>query len=483
MQGGAASRTGMFLVNDELLEVDGKDVYKMPLGEVSGLILGQTGTEVTLTVHRRATGKRLEVIVVRAENPVQTQRVVQDDVVRMPNRAVHVAVPSVGQLTALHTVVMLASRSGEEALEEVAGLLVAGHDVNARDADGCTPIFYAAGAVRTMQLLLNKRAEVNITNRLGNSPLHYAAAANSVVCVEMLVRHGADRGLRSTIGLTPSQLASSLRKDQAAKYLHALDVRAERTFAFQPLSEKKMPLNQQLLFAISEEGPVTDGIPVATLLQAGADSNVKEDQTGMYALHLAIFQQSPAAVRALLLGGAEPGFIQDGGDCMSPVACALIDRQIAMTDTLDQRMFPALVLRELLEGDCDINSEIFILDNVLSPLHMAIMNNDLAAAQLLIEQGADLNYMDKHGQTPEELACGGFLISQPPAQNIHALFARCVLVHLLRRECVVRLRPQTDLGTSVLLAVTSRGNLCVCLLTHEATGARGRSGRSVQTRS
>jgi ankyrin repeat protein len=430
LQGGAASRTGMFLVNDELLEVDGKDVQKQPLSEVSALVLGQAGTQVSLTLYRRATGNRVEVSVVRAENPTQHGNfsVVQDDLLRSPNQAVYVAVPSAGQLTALHTVVLLASRSGEEALEEVAGLLVSGrHDVNARDSDGCTPIFYAAGAARTMQLLLNKRAEVNITNRLGNSPLHYAAAANSLVCVEMLVRYGADRTLRNNIGLTPFQLASSLRKDQAAKYLRALDVREERTKAFLPLSEKKMPLNLQLLFAISEEGAVTDGVPVSTLLQAGADPNVKEDETGMYALHLAIFQQSPATVRALLVAGAEPGFIQDGGDYMPPIACALIDRQVTMTDTLDQRMFPALVLRELLEGDCDVNSEIFIMDNVLSPLHMAIINNDLAAAQLLIENGADLDYMDKHGQTPEELASGGFLVPQPPAPTIESLFARCVL--------------------------------------------------------
>lgn len=144
----------------------------------------------------------------------------------------------------------------------------------------------------------------------------------------------------------------------------------------------------------------------------------------MYALHLAIFQQSPATVRALLLAGAEPGYIQDGGDFMSPVACALIDRQISMTDTLDQRMFPPLVLRELLEGDCDINSEIYIVNNVLSPLHMAIMNNDFTATQLLIEQGADLSHMDKHGQTPEEVANGGFLISQVPSGNIDTLFSR-----------------------------------------------------------
>lgn len=237
---------------------------------------------------------------------------------------------------------------------------------------------------------------------------------------------------RSAIGLTARQLAASLRKDEAAGFLRALEMRAERVFAFRPLPESKMPLNQQLLFAVSEEGPVTDGIPVATLLHAGADPNVKEDQTGMYVLHLAVFQQSPATVRALLLAGAESGYVQDAADCMSAVACSLIDRQITMTDTLDQRMFPPLVLRELLEGDCDINAEIFIMDNVLSPLHMAIVNNDFAATQLLIEQGADLDLMDTHGQTPEELANGGFLIHQPRPSTLSTLFARfCALCSLL----------------------------------------------------
>ena len=415
----------MFLEHDELVCVDGEDVYKRPLSDVSRLILGPAGTVVSLTVFRRASGNTLTLDVVRAENPVQLPRKLQQsNVIPAPVASVNVALPSVGSLTALHTVVMLASRGGESALEEVAGLLVAGHDINARDADGCTPIFFASGSAPTMQLLLNKRAEVNLTNRLGNSPLHYAAAANSVVCIEMLVRNGADRGVRCAIGLTPHQLASSLKKTDAAGYLRALDVRAERVHEFRPLPEKKMSLNKQLLFAISDEGPVTDGVPVAMLLQAGADPNVKDDATSLYALHLGIFQQSPATVRALLLAGAEQGYVQQADDFMSPVACALIDRQIAMTDTLDQRMFPPLVLRELIEGDCDVNAEIYIMQNVMAPLHMAILNNDFAAAELLIEEGADLNQMDKHGQTPEEVAKGGFLVPQSDPSQMSTFFAR-----------------------------------------------------------
>lgn len=427
-QGGAASRTRMFLEHDELISVDDEDVEKRPLSEVSRLILGPAGTLVSLTIFRRASGRNFTVEVVRAENPVQEQRMNHDGVIRAPIESVNIALPSVGNLTALHTVVMLASRGGESAIEEVAGLLVAGHDINARDADGCTPIFFSAGSAPTMQLLLSKRADVNITNRLGNSPLHYAAAANSVACVEILVRHGANRSIRCAIGLTALQLAASLKKEDAASYLRALDARAERVQEFRPLPTKKMPLDRQLLFAISEEGPVTDGVPVAMLLQAGANPNTKEDATGMYALHLGIFQQSPSTVRALLLAGAEQGYVQQADDHMSPVACALIDRQITMTDTLDQKIYPPLVLRELIEGDCDVNAEIYIMQNIMSPLHMAVVNKDFAAAELLMEEGADLNQWDKHGQTAEEVAKGGFLVQQSAPSDLSTLFARSILM-------------------------------------------------------
>ena len=424
-QGGAASRTRIFLEHDELVSVDDEDVHKRPLSEVSRLILGPAGTMVSLTVFRRATGQTFRADVVRAENPVQMQQINHDEVIRAPIARVNLAVPSIGNLTALHTVVMLASHGGESAIEEVAGLLVAGHDINARDTDGCTPIFFSSGSAPTMQLLLNKRADVNITNRLGNTPLHYAAAANSLVCVEMLVRHGSDRSIRNAIGLTALQMAASLKKTHSAGFLRALDRRTERVQEFRPLPEKKMPLDRQLLFAIAEEGPVTDGVPVAMLLQAGADPNTKEDATGMYALHLGIFQQSPATVRALLLAGAEQGYVQQGDDSMSPVACALIDRQITMTDTLDQKMYPPLVLRELIDGDCDVNAEIYIMESIMSPLHMAIMNKDFAAAELLIEEGADLNQMDKRGQTAEEVSKGGFLVTGDISSEMSTLFARC----------------------------------------------------------
>ena len=405
VRGGAAAST-CILEGDELLEVDDVVVHKRPLSEVSLLILGKRGTIVWLELYRRADGQRLRVGVVRAENPVLVQGVIQDDLLRAPNRNVHVVVP--GNLTALHTVVMLASHSGENAVEEVSGLLIAGHDVNARDADGCTPIFFASGSVPTMQILLSHEAEVNITNRLGNSPLHYAAAGNSVVCMEMLVHAGADRSVRSSIGLTPQQLASSLRKDEAAGFLHALDARAQHGVAFRPLPASEMPLNQQLLFAVSDEGPLTDALPVSVLLDAGADPNVQEDQTGMYVLHLAVLQQSTATVRALLRAGAEP--------CTAAVAGSLIDRQITI---------PPLILRELLESpDCDINAEIFMTGNVVSLLHLAVMKEDFAATKLLIEEGADLSRMDQHGQTPEELANGGFLVHVTPSTALATLFSR-----------------------------------------------------------
>jgi len=445
LPGGAASQTHMFQLHDEVIEIDGVNVRKFPLKDVSALIMGRSGTMVSLTIFRKSTGQNALVHVKRAENPVQNALVKFDEeLVRSPNHnalglsqeklsdLVYLKLPNSGSVTALHTVVILSSRSGEGALEEMAGLLMAGHDVNARDADGCTPIFYAAGSKETMQFLLYNKAEVNITNRLGNSPLHYAAAKNSVECTELLVRYGADRSIRCGIGLTPLQLASSLRKDQAVEYLRKLEKKQLTDLSFSTLPETTLPLNTQLLVAIAAESPVTDGTALSTLIQAGADPNSKDEQTGMYALHLAIFQQSHGAVHVLLMAGAEPGYMQDSDDwraTLLPIACALIGRKVleqgkGAEKAIDQSMCPPLVLRELLERDCDINSEIFLMDNIFAPLHLAIMNNDVPAAQLLIEMGADLDLVDKHGQTPEELANGGFLIPGTSYPKMCTLFAR-----------------------------------------------------------
>ena len=68
------------------------------------------------------------------------------------------------------------------------------------------------------------------------------------------------------------------------------------------------------------------------------------------------------------------------------------------------------------------------MQNIMSPLHMAVVNKDFAAAELLMEEGADLNQWDKHGQTAEEVAKGGFLVQQSAPSDLSTLFARSILM-------------------------------------------------------
>src|SRR5579883_2324789 len=68
-----------------------------------------------------------------------------------------------------------AIRDGD--VKAVRAQLDAGVDVNARDADGNTPLLLAAvyAGPECVELLLKKGADVNAANKLGVTPLHRAA--------------------------------------------------------------------------------------------------------------------------------------------------------------------------------------------------------------------------------------------------------------------------------------------------------------------
>src|SRR5690349_4766302 len=94
-----------------------------------------------------------------------------------------------------------AARVGE-LLAEDASLL------HAQDADGSTPLHYAAwkGHTEVARLLLERGADVSLQNNNGHwggTPLHAAAHANQKAVAELLIAHGADVNGRSLNGRTP----------------------------------------------------------------------------------------------------------------------------------------------------------------------------------------------------------------------------------------------------------------------------------------
>jgi len=96
-------------------------------------------------------------------------------------------------------------------LKAAEDLLFRKHDVDARDENGRTALFFAAitGNEDFAQLLLRFNPKIGAIDKFGSSPVYYAAAANHVGILEILAEKGADLDKANRQGLTPLMVAAS----------------------------------------------------------------------------------------------------------------------------------------------------------------------------------------------------------------------------------------------------------------------------------
>ncbi len=276
--------------------------------------------------------------------------------------------------------IVVAAKHGD--LAGVQALLEDGADPNAADDHGRTALHWAARGHHTsvVELLLAKGAHSSVKDGEGLTPLHVVLLWNAyaprslgitaggglpiaqvdearVELVRALIEHGADVSEPTPEGALPIELAAERDAFGVVKLLaeHGADV-------------SRLEGHRNLWYWCMEG----DAEVVQFLVDCGLDMDSR-DSYGMRPLHWAAYGNNQEAARVLVESGAEYDIYCAG--CLGDV-----DR-----------------VRELL-ADGVAADERGPYDR--TPLHGAALNGHVAAAQVLIDAGADPDAPNQDGWTP-----------------------------------------------------------------------------------
>ena len=241
-----------------------------------------------------------------------------------------------------------------------------------------------AGAVRQ---LLNSGADVNVRDRRGATPLHYAAEVGTPDTMRLLLDAGADIPARTAFGATP--LIWSVADGRKVRLLveKAADVNARTRRG-----------NTALLVAAAQAG---NADVLRFLLDHGAAIDKATNELGQTPLIRAAQANDLAMVKLLLSRGdtAKARDAQGVTPLMSPAAegnVPMIELLLAKGADVNAQMEPHPA-RRVKNGPVDIGR--------LSPLMLAAgFSRNPAAVRKLLEAGADVNAQDVRGMTPLMLA-------------------------------------------------------------------------------
>jgi cytohesin len=346
-------------------------------------------------------------------------------------------------------------------LSEVARLVAAGVDVNARDERNRLPLeiavrkghapvveaLVAAGApvkhilslasmaaphTALLRRLVDLGADVNHFGD-GLPPIVAAVRAGNVDAVRLLLERGADPSLQAPRGGTALFSAVLNSKRELADML--LDAGADPSRgdgASPPLvaavGAGLAPLARRLLLATLKPTKkpqalvraVADGdaAKAAALLAEGVPATSAEGTTKWPALHLAALFGETAIAKSLLGAGADASVSKNG---WTPLALALKSGHAELAGALLEKGAdpnaaggpnqPAMLLVAAAQGDVAIvdlllkaGARVDAAGQGSTGLHLAARNGHVDVARRLVEGGAKVDAKDKDGRTPLVLA-------------------------------------------------------------------------------
>jgi ankyrin repeat protein len=275
-----------------------------------------------------------------------------------------------------------------------------GADVNVQDRMGNTPLLLAflewawpsismnnEGVVtdELIECLLNYNPDVTIANENGTTPLHYAVLGDNIKFIKALIERGADINARDNLQATPLLKVLDKGKGYALEVIKCLlengaDINAQNSMGMTPL----------LLALLCSKKEVNNEL-IECLLNYNPDVTIA-NENGTTPLHLVPLRNSIKFIKALIERGADIN------------ARDKLLQATPLLKVLDWRgrQNDMEVIKCLLENGADINARDKYGKTVL---HQTVGDwgskyNMLTLIEYLLQSGVDINAQDVDGFTP-----------------------------------------------------------------------------------
>ena len=275
-------------------------------------------------------------------------------------------------------------------LAALRALIAEGADVNVRDRLGETPLMYAAvvGSPEAMSFLIGKGADINAKNESGSTALIWSAT--DVAKVRLLLEHGADVNAATKRGRTALLIAAL--SDGSAEIVRLLlekGADAKALDAFKTTTLRGAAVGN-------------DTETMRLLIEAGVDVNAA-DFPGLTPLAMAAgWNGNLRAVELLLAHGAKVNAVsapvmglpsKNGPSEFGKLTALLMAAPFG----------PPELIGKLIEAGADVNAKDV---RGMTPLMLAVATDrqDKAVIRMLLEHGADVQAKSNLGETAADWA-------------------------------------------------------------------------------